>query len=161
VVEGLDPGSLDRTLQKVEALSDYLEPLLKNPQIIGGVSKVLSNLDKASIDLNSMIGEDRGDLRVSVSNLKVLTGNLRQTSEQIKPVVVNAGKLLSDANTLKVQQSLDSLNSAAGKVDAMMTHIQDQKGILGVLVYDDATGKDLRQLLGDLKRHPWKLLWKK
>jgi phospholipid/cholesterol/gamma-HCH transport system substrate-binding protein len=161
VVEGLDPGSLDRTLQKVEALSDYLEPLLKNPKIIGGVSKVLSNLDKASTDLNSMIGEDRGDLRVSVRNLKVLTGNLRQSSEDIKPVVANAGKLLSAANTLKVQQSLDRLDSAVGKVDAMMTHLQDKKGILGVLIYDDQTGENLRELLSDLKRHPWKLLWKK
>jgi len=161
VVEGLDPGSLDRTLQKVEALSDYLEPLLKNPKIIDGVGGILGNLDKASLDLNSMIGEDRGDLRVSVRNLKDLSGNLLQTSQQLKPVVANAGKLLSDANTVKMQQTVDSLHSAAGKVDDILTHMQDKKGILGVLVYDDKTGADLRDLLGDLKRHPWKLLWKK
>jgi phospholipid/cholesterol/gamma-HCH transport system substrate-binding protein len=161
VVEGLDPGSLDRTLQKVEALSDYLEPLLKNPKIIDGVSGILGNLDKASLDLNAMIGEDRGDLRVSVKNLRVMSNNLLQDSEQVKPLVANADKILSDANTLKVQRSLDNLDNAVGKADAMMTHIQDQKGILGVLVYDDETGQDLRQLLGDLKRHPWKLLWKK
>ena len=161
VVEGLDPGSLDRTLQKVEALSDYLEPLLKNPKIIDGVGGNLGNLDKASLDLNSMIGEDRGDLRVSVRNLKDLSGNLLQTSQQLKPVVANAGKLLSDANTVKMQQTVDSLHSAAGKVDDILTHMQDKKGILGVLVYDDKTGADLRDLLGDLKRHPWKLLWKK
>jgi hypothetical protein len=32
---------------------------------------------------------------------------------------------------------------------------------VGVLVFDDETGENLRELLSDLKRHPWKLLWKK
>jgi hypothetical protein len=30
-----------------------------------------------------------------------------------------------------------------------------------MMVYDDETAENLRELLRDLKRHPWKLLWKK
>jgi len=30
-----------------------------------------------------------------------------------------------------------------------------------MLVFDEETGENLRTLLSDLKRHPWKLLWKK
>jgi phospholipid/cholesterol/gamma-HCH transport system substrate-binding protein len=160
-VEGLDPGSLDRTLQKVEALSDYLEPLLKDPQLMGGLSHLLAHLDKAATGLNGMVDENRGDLRASVKDLRFLTRNLAQSSVQIKPMVADAGKVFTDANTLKVQRSLDHLDDSLNKLDDIMAHISDKKGTIGVLVYDDQTGEDLRELLSDLKRHPWKLLWKK
>jgi len=161
VVQGLDPASLDRTLQKVEALSSYLEPLLKDPKIIGDVRQILGGLNKASIDLDSMILENRGDLRTSVQDLKVLTRNLRQGSEQVRPVMANAQKLLSNANTVKIQHSFDSLDASMEKLDHIVTHVEDKKGTLGVLVFDDETGENLRELLADLKKHPWKLLWKK
>jgi phospholipid/cholesterol/gamma-HCH transport system substrate-binding protein len=161
VLEGIDPGSLDRTLQKVESLSEYLEPLLKDPKLIGGLDHLLGGLDKASTSLNGMIDENRGDLRASVKDLRVLTRNLRQSSDQVQPLVANAGKLLSDANTVKVQKSLDSLDDSMAKMDHILTHVEDKKGTLGMLVFDDQTGENLRELLSDLKRHPWKLLWKK
>lgn len=154
VVEGVDPGSLDRTLQKVEALSDYLEPLLKNPQVLGGVQHVLAGMDKAAVDLDSMVLENRGDLRASLTDLRVLTRDLRQSAGQIKPLV-------SEGNIKKVQAGVDGLDAAVVKINGILDHVDQKKGTLGVLVFDDQTGENLRELLSDLKRHPWKLLWKK
>jgi phospholipid/cholesterol/gamma-HCH transport system substrate-binding protein len=160
-VEGQDPGSLDRTLQKVEALSDYLEPLLKDPKLGGGLGGLFHGMDKVVRDLDAMISENRGDVRQSVTDLKALTHELRQRSEEIKPLIANGGKILNDANTKKFNDSLDSLDASLAKLDDILTHIESKKGTVGVLVFDDETGENLRELLSDLKRHPWKLLWKK
>jgi phospholipid/cholesterol/gamma-HCH transport system substrate-binding protein len=161
VVEGADPGSLDRALQRVEALADYLEPLLKNPKIAGGVEGLLNGLGKATDHLNGMIDENRGDVRSAVTDLKALARELKRDSDSLSPAVRHAGTLLDDDNTRKIQRSLDTLDESLARLDHILAHIEDKKGAVGVLVFDDQTGDDLRDLLSDLKRHPWKLLWKK
>jgi phospholipid/cholesterol/gamma-HCH transport system substrate-binding protein len=39
--------------------------------------------------------------------------------------------------------------------------IHDGKGALGVLMKDEQMGQDIKDLVEELKAHPWKLLWKK
>jgi phospholipid/cholesterol/gamma-HCH transport system substrate-binding protein len=160
-VEGVDPGSLDRTLQKVEALTEFLEPLLADPKFRNGVQGVLAGMNKLTTDLNAMVNENRGDLRASVRDLRVLTTDLRARTGELKPVLANASSILSDANTKKVNRSLDSLDSSLTKLDKLLGKIESKKGTVGLMVYDDEMGENLRSLLADLKRHPWKLLWKK
>jgi phospholipid/cholesterol/gamma-HCH transport system substrate-binding protein len=161
VVEGEDPGSLDRTLQKVEALTDFLQPLLADPKFRGGVENLLKGMSKLTDDLGAMIAENRTDVRQSVTNLKALTTDLRARSDELKPMLRNAGSILSDENTKKAQRGLDNLDDSLTKLDKILSEIDSKKGTVGMLVYDEETGENLRELLSDLKRHPWKLLWKK
>jgi phospholipid/cholesterol/gamma-HCH transport system substrate-binding protein len=161
VVEGQDPGSLDRTLQRVEALTDFLQPLLADPKFRGGVQALLKGMDKLTEDLGAMISENRGDVRASVKDLRALTSDLRARAGELKPMLHNAGSLLSDANTKKVQAGLGNLDDSLKKLDDILTEVESKKGTIGMLVFDEQTGENLRSLLSDLKRHPWKLLWKK
>jgi len=161
VVDGVDPGSLDRTLQRVEALTDFLEPLIADPKFRGGVQGVLTGLNKVVADLSSLVSENKGDIRASVQDLRQLTHDLRSRTAELQPVLKNAGAILSEPNTKKIQASLDSLSSSLAKLDKVLTQIDAKKGTVGMLVYDEETGENLRSLLSDLKRHPWKLLWKK
>lgn len=160
-VEGVDPGSLDRTLQKVEALTEFLEPLLADPKFRNGVQGLLAGMRKLTEDLGAMIGENRADVRASVKDLRSLTADLRSRTSELKPVIANASSILSDSNTKKVNHSLDSLDSSLTKLDKLLSQIDNKKGTVGLMVYDDEMGENLRSLLADLKRHPWKLLWKK
>jgi phospholipid/cholesterol/gamma-HCH transport system substrate-binding protein len=161
VVEGVDPGSLDRTLQRVEALTDFLEPLLSDPKFRGGVQGVLAGLNKVVADLGGLVGDNKDDVRAAVKDLRQLTGDLRARTAEMQPLLRNAGAILSDANTKKVQGSLTNLDSSLAKLDRLLAQIEGKKGTAGMLIYDEETGENLRQMLSDLKRHPWKLLWKK
>lgn len=161
VVEGVDPGSLDRTLQRVEALTDFLEPLLTDPKFRGGVQGVLAGLNRVVADLGSLVSENKADIRVAVKDLRQLTGDLRARTGELEPILKNAGKLLSDGNTKKAEASLASLESSLLKLDRLLAQIEAKKGTAGMLIYDNEAGENLRTLLSDLKRHPWKLLWKK
>jgi phospholipid/cholesterol/gamma-HCH transport system substrate-binding protein len=161
VVDGVDPGSLDRTLQRVEALTEFLQPLLADPKFRGGVQALLAGMNKLTTDLGAMIGENRSDVRASVKDLRALTSDLRARTGELTPMIHNAGSLLSDANTQKVQHGLENLDASLAKLDHILTEIESKKGTVGMLVFDEETGENLRTLLSDLKRHPWKLLWKK
>jgi phospholipid/cholesterol/gamma-HCH transport system substrate-binding protein len=38
--------------------------------------------------------------------------------------------------------------------------VREGKGTLGALLSDQDLYDDLRELLADLRRHPWKVIWK-
>ena len=160
-VDGIDPGSLDRTLQKVEALTAFLEPLLKDPKFKGSVEELFRNINGAVSELSHMVSDNSGDIRVSVKNLKELSLGLKARSDELKPLLQSAQGMLNEKNRRSFEQSLTDVQDFAARLDKITAQIDSHKGALGVMVYDEEMGENLRDLLSDLKRHPWKLLWKK
>jgi phospholipid/cholesterol/gamma-HCH transport system substrate-binding protein len=160
-VLGVDPGSLDRTLQRVEALTDFLEPLLKDPKFKGSIQALLGTMNKTVAELGHLVNDNSADLRTSVQNLKELSAGLKARSDELKPILVSAQGMLNEKNKKAVQDSLAAIQSVATKLDKALAQIDQKKGTVGMMVYDDETAENLRELLRDLKRHPWKLLWKK
>jgi phospholipid/cholesterol/gamma-HCH transport system substrate-binding protein len=158
---GVDPGSLDRTLQRVEALTDFLEPLLKDPKFKGSIELLLGTLNKTVDQLSHLVSDNSADLRSGVQNLKELSASLRARSEELKPILASASGMMNEKNKKAVEQSLESLQAFSLKLDKVLAQIDEKKGTVGMLLYDDETAENLRELLRDLKRHPWKLLWKK
>jgi phospholipid/cholesterol/gamma-HCH transport system substrate-binding protein len=160
-VLGVDPGSLDRTLQRVEALTDFLEPLLKDPKFKSSIQVLLGTMNKTVAELGHLVNDNSADLRTSVQNLKELSAGLKARSDELKPILASAQGILNEKNKKTVQDSLAAIQSVATKLDKALAQIDQKKGTVGMMVYDDETAENLRELLRDLKRHPWKLLWKK
>ncbi len=161
VIAGLDPGSLDRTLQKVEALTDFLEPLLTDPKFKKGVHGLLSGLSDLMNELSALVKDSSGDVRAAVKNLREMSEALRGRADEIKGILKSASGMINDANKDKFNRSLTSLDATLAKLDKALAHMDEKKGPMGMMMYDDETAQDLRELLRDLKKHPWKLLWKK
>ncbi len=160
-MEGIDPGSLDRTLQRVEALTDFLEPLMRDPKFKGSVQNLLGTMDKTVAELGHLVSDNSADLRTSVLNLKELSAGLKARSDELKPILENAKGMVNDQNRVALQKSLASVQDFTAKLDKVLAQIDQKKGTVGMMVYDDETADNLRDLLRDLKSHPWKLLWKK
>ena len=160
-VLGIDPGSLDRTLQRIEALTEFLEPLLSDPKFKRGFAGTMTNLNKITDELAALISENRGDIRDSVANLKALSAGLKGKVDDMKSIIDSAKGLLNEKNKKNIESSLVSLESTLTKLDKAMKNIDAKKGPIGALVYDEETADNLRTILRDLKTHPWKLLWKK
>jgi phospholipid/cholesterol/gamma-HCH transport system substrate-binding protein len=52
------------------------------------------------------------------------------------------------------------LQTLVTELDAAMQHVQAGRGTIGGLYRDPKVYEDMRALLDDLKRHPWKVFWK-
>jgi phospholipid/cholesterol/gamma-HCH transport system substrate-binding protein len=161
VLAGIDPGSLDRTLQRIEVLTDFLEPLLADPKFKRGFGDTMENLNRITADLGNLIESNSGDISASVKNLKSLSEGLKSKVDDMKGIIDSAKGMLNDKNRKNVEQSLDLLQATLTKLDKAMTEIDSKKGPIGLAVYDDEVAQNLRDILRDLKTHPWKLLWKK
>jgi phospholipid/cholesterol/gamma-HCH transport system substrate-binding protein len=161
VVTGKDPGSLDRTLQRIEALTDFLEPLLGDPKFKRGFAGTMENLNRITDELADLIKHSSGDIQASVRNLKELSAGLRAKVDDMKGIIDNAKGMVNEENKQNLQRSLKNLDSTLGKLDKAMSMIDSKKGPMGAMIYDEESAQNLREILRDLKSHPWKLLWKK
>jgi phospholipid/cholesterol/gamma-HCH transport system substrate-binding protein len=161
LIAGVDPGSLDRTLQRIEALTEFLEPLLSDPKFKKGFASTMGNLNRITEELGDLVAHNSPDIRESVKNLKALSAGLKEKVEDMKGIIDSAKGMLNDKNKKNLESSLVNLESTLAKLDKAMQAVDDKKGAIGALIYDEDTAENLREILKDLKRHPWKLLWKK
>ena len=54
----------------------------------------------------------------------------------------------------------EKLDQMAAKADRLLTRIEAGEGTVGALQKDKQVYEDLRGLLSDLRKHPWRVLWK-
>ncbi|HSD87479.1 MAG TPA: hypothetical protein VLB44_08185, partial [Kofleriaceae bacterium] len=76
-------------------------------------------------------------------------------------------KIITEERIDKAISAADKAASAAGKagglidnVNGMVTDLRGGKGTAGALLARDDIYSDLRELIRDLKRNPWKFFWK-
>ena len=81
--------------------------------------------------------------------------------------VDRATSAIGPAEKQKIARALDELVAVGDKVDrltgdaqAVMADIKKGKGTAGALLVDEQIYDDLKELVRDLKRNPWKFFWK-
>jgi phospholipid/cholesterol/gamma-HCH transport system substrate-binding protein len=99
---------------------------------------------------------------------------------KVKSLADKAGGLAEDGRGLvseirgvlgreknKIGKLLDTVISVGAQakevirtVHAMVTRIARGEGSIGALLKDDEIYDNLREMMRDLKQHPWKVLWK-
>ena len=67
-----------------------------------------------------------------------------------------AGKAVDKA----VEQAGEKVDVLAGRADKLLSRLEAGDGTLGALMKDKQAYDDLKSLLADLRKNPWKMLWK-
>jgi phospholipid/cholesterol/gamma-HCH transport system substrate-binding protein len=130
---------------------------------------------QAAITLDTVNqGLDPKAIRRTLNGAETL---LSTADSSIKGVTPRAKELLTDATrvtgmltekrldrALKVADEAVSLGGKAGKlvtnVDGMVNDLRAGKGSAGALLVREELYADLREMLRDLKKNPWKFFWK-
>ncbi len=58
------------------------------------------------------------------------------------------------------QEAAEHLDAMSGRADKLLTRLEAGDGTLGALMKDKVVYDDLKSLLADLRKSPWKMLWK-
>ncbi|MBU1998224.1 MAG: MlaD family protein [Candidatus Omnitrophota bacterium] len=61
---------------------------------------------------------------------------------------------------IKLDNVLTEVQDLARSFDEGITRVKNKEGTVGKLLYQDEIYNDLRDMVQDLKKHPWKLFWK-
>jgi phospholipid/cholesterol/gamma-HCH transport system substrate-binding protein len=155
-----------------------LDAILKeNHEEIG---RLLKNVDKLTVEAQGLLASvhhgvgDSQQIARTLENVEALTGSIRR---DIDPLIAKTRKALDGVSDLtsvvgpdekkKIGQALDELVTVGGKVEsvagdaqALLRDVRKGKGTAGALLVDPQIYDDLKELVRDLKRNPWKFFWK-
>jgi phospholipid/cholesterol/gamma-HCH transport system substrate-binding protein len=155
-----------------------LDGILKeNQQEIG---RLLRNVDKLTLEAQGLLASvhhgvgDSRSIERTLANVEALSGSIRR---DIDPLLEKTKKALDGVTDLtgmvgpaekkKLVAALDGLNEIESKVSgiasdaqAMVKDVRRGKGTAGALLVEPQIYDDLKELVRDLKRNPWKFFWK-
>lgn len=161
ILEGVDPYNLDETFRRLDRLSAVLAEILGSPKGKGRLLRTFDNVEKASADLADLSAQTRtrvdrilNFVEKTAAKGEALSSSLQQLAEALDRM----GRAL---NETEWQRAVGDLSKALARMEKLTGKLEKAEGPLGVLLYDRQVAEDLRALVEDLRRHPWKLLWKK
>jgi phospholipid/cholesterol/gamma-HCH transport system substrate-binding protein len=143
-------------IERVDALVDEGRILVADARTT--LEQVEGRVDRLADGADGAVREARGALR-----------DARGIVRSAQPAVDRLPAALDRLETLltSLDDTVPALRSALGGIPAILSSarrvtdaVADGEGTLGALVMDRALYDDLREMLLDLKRRPWKVIWK-
>lgn len=111
------------------------------------LSQTMEQFHKASSSINTILDDNKGQIKGVVTNLNKVSNNFAKISDSLDKA--DLGKTVAN------------LQTTLAKVDKIMANIQSGSGTMGKLINDDAlynnlekTSKELELLLEDVRLHP-------
>lgn len=119
--------------------------------------------------INEVIGDGR-ELRGLVANvsglasdartqLAPLTGDARAAIQRYAALGEKAEAMLG-AIDKDLSDTVAAVQAILADAKALTQQLKDGKGTIGALLSDREMYDDVREMMKDLKRHPWKFIWK-
>jgi phospholipid/cholesterol/gamma-HCH transport system substrate-binding protein len=111
------------------------------------LSETMEQFHKVSISANTILDENKGQLKGVVSNFNKVSNDFSKISDSL--------------NKADLGKTVRNLNAALGKVDVLMRDLDSGKGTMGKLMKDEGlyanlekTSKELELLLQDVRLNP-------
>jgi len=111
------------------------------------LSKTMEQFHKASSSINTILDDNKGEIKGVVTNLNKVSSDFSKISDSL--------------NKADLGKTAKNLQKTLENVDKMMADIQAGKGTMGKLINDEAlynnlakTSKELELLLEDVRLHP-------
>ncbi len=173
-----DPGAISGFITGIAGLSKNLDGVMSENR--ADVRQIVIELNQTVKDLRAISaiakvqlepgGKANGFIDDASAAMKVLRSDVPLMSKQAQVALggvsaLTGGFTEEDNRKLKVAIAKyatagEKLDMIALRADRMLARLEAGEGTLGKTIKDPQVYDDLRSLLSDLKKHPWKMLWK-
>lgn len=161
VIEGTDPTNLDESLITFGRLMATLNDVLGTKEAKQSITRSFKN----AADTTEELAQATRDARLKVNHILddlVKSGHDVQTvTHSVQSLAKNVDELTRTLDKKDLNEAIRNLNLTLISLQEVAKNVNAGQGAAGVLLKDDKVAQDLRDLIEDLKQHPWKLLWKK
>jgi len=160
-------ATIRKTVDRIDGLIAGAGP--KVDKALDQFSVLQADLSKTLAGVNTAIG-DGSELRRTVQNVEAISARVR---DEVGPIAGDARRALARVDTLgqeasgliaDARRAIEALTTQVGLVLAdaktIPGRLTDGQGTIGALLSDREMYDDLREMMKDLKRHPWKFIWK-
>ncbi len=142
-------------------------------ELIGGAAALAKQGTATLTKVNAGLGDGRpvaSLLAGADAALVTARSSLQALTPPAQAVLTDAARvtgMITEQRLATVDHAIDGAATAAGHAGALLdnangivTDLRAGKGTAGALLSRDELYSDLRELIRDLKRNPWKLFWK-
>jgi phospholipid/cholesterol/gamma-HCH transport system substrate-binding protein len=160
-----------------EAVTEVNQLLVQNRQQLGELITEGAQLAREAKVTLGKVNNGLGDGRRIATLLADASTTLRAANTTMTTLTPSANALMTDATRVtgiiteqRIDKAIDAADQAAkaaGKagglidnVNGLVTDLRAGKGTAGALLSRDELYSDIRELIRDLKRNPWKFFWK-
>lgn len=158
IIEGVDT-----TVQQIASNSDTI------PDILTNTETATAEFAELGASLNRGVG-DGSSVRRIVNNVEEVTAVARREVDplltSIRGAAESADRMLTE-NEEQVGEIIDNvdvitsdLTTASADVATIVGRVEAGEGNLGRLLQDEEIFEDLREFVRELKRRPWRIIWK-
>ncbi len=173
-----DRGTIKKLLANSASAVDQANTfLVDNRENMGKLLVSADRLANNASNVLEKVNTGMGDPRVIARTVRDADGllntandSLTQLTPPTKALLVDAKRVTGTLTEERVDKALsvaDKAVAVAGKagglidnVNGMVTDLRAGKGTAGALLVREEIYADLREMLRDLKRNPWKFFWK-
>jgi len=128
---------------------------------IKSIYVTFDNLEAASNEMSLMMAEERERLRDVMDNVKKITGNLSENSEEIDNILNNFSSISDSLAKVDFVKTMYDVDNALLSFTTITDKINRGEGTIGQLVQNDtlyyeleAASRELNELLEDMKLNP-------
>ena len=166
---------------RVEANAEHFDGIIANVDTIlletrERVPTILNNVDEASSEFNQL-GQSLNGAIGSGSSIRRTIRNFEEVSDvasrEIEPLMTSARETAQTINQLignneervenvlaNTEEITQSIVTASEDVEMLVTRIADGEGSIGRLLADEEIFEDIREFVREIKRRPWRVIWK-
>ncbi len=146
-------ASLDTTIQSIGKTF--------NDDSRQNISIILNELAGTTAKLNDLLEPGKGSLAQSLDNVNSFSSNLKKNNDSITAAINNLTIASRNIASLELAGTIQSLESAIGNLNGILSDIKSGRGSIGKLAKDEqlyknlnSTANSLNILLQDLRLHP-------
>lgn len=167
-------GDMRETMSSMKSAAARIDKLVTDNE--GKVAKAVDELVALETDARQLIASanhavgDGEELRQTIANAREVSADIRarvgpvvgelEATLQKYAALAETGQAAVEEVRTSVVDGIGDARKALADISVLTGRIRDGKGSLGALLADDEIYDDVREMLKDLKRHPWKFLWK-
>lgn len=176
---GRDPKIIHDLFRSAAGLASKAEEVLEESR--PAMARTLSDLSEAATELkglsgkaSALFGRKSGEAEHILEDLSAVSAQLRKDlppiAERAQRAVDGAASVAGAFTPADVQRLRDAiaryekagetLSEVAARADRVLAKVEAGEGTLGLMMKDPKVYEELKAFVTDLKRHPWKILWK-
>lgn len=162
-------GSLLRTINGVlgshgDALSGAVGDMTHAVADLRVILTTVRNVLGDGSDLTAVMRDGRSSLAALRTSLPAVLTEAETSLRDVHALITRADGVL-DENALRdtlnnAQQAVAQMHKAAIEARQLLSKVHAGQGTMGGLLTDAQIYDDMKELLRDLKNHPWKLFWR-
>jgi len=175
VVENKD--EIDRIIANVGSITENVDAIVVEiegsketlPVILANVESATGEFDRLGRSLNRAVG-DGGELRRTLRNVEDVSEVAAREAEPMLSSIRGAGEAaerILDGNEEAISASIANIEELTGNltpasldVREIVARVERGEGNLGRLLQDEEIFEDMREFVRELKRRPWRIIWK-